>query len=146
MATGDALSTHTFGVQLGGILVESVQEVSGLSVEQEVVETKQVTNSGEQLIRKQPGARQAGEVTIVRGLDKSSAFTDWIKQTLNNGAVNTARQNLTIEIMDSTKATVRRIQLMQGWASKWEGPSLKAGESSAATETVTITFEEIVVE
>jgi phage tail-like protein len=146
MATGDALSTHTFGVQLGGILVESVQEVSGLSVEQEVVETKQVTNSGQQLIRKQPGARQAGEVTIVRGLDKSSAFTDWIKQTLNNGAVNTARQNLTIEIMDSTKATVRRIQLMQGWASKWEGPSLKAGESSAATETVTITFEEIVVE
>jgi len=146
MATGDALSTHTFGVQLGGILVESVQEVSGLSVEQEVVETRQVTNSGEQLIRKQPGARQAGEVTIIRGLDKSSAFTDWIKQTLNNGAVNTARQNLTIEIMDSTKATVRRIQLMQGWASKWEGPSLKAGESSAATETVTITFEEIVVE
>ncbi len=35
---------------------------------------------------------------------------------------------------------------MQGWASRWEGPSLKAGESSAATETVTITFEEIVVE
>src|SRR6267154_2561140 len=100
MATGDALSTHTFGVQLGGILVESVQEVSGLSVEQEVVEVKQVTNSGEQIIR---------------------------KQTVNNGAVNTARQNLTIEIMDSTKATVRRIQLMQGWASKWEGPSLKAG-------------------
>jgi phage tail-like protein len=146
MAQGDALSTHTFGVQLGGILVESVQEVSGLSVEQEVVEVKQVTNSGVQIIRKQPGARQAGEVTIIRGLDKSSAFTDWIKQTLNNGAVNTARQNLTIEIMDSTKATVRRIQLMQGWASKWEGPSLKAGESSAATETVTITFEEIVVE
>jgi phage tail-like protein len=146
MAQGDALSTHTFGVQLGGILVESVQEVSGLSVEQEVVEVKQVTNSGEQIIRKQPGARQAGEVTIIRGLDKSSAFTDWIKQTLNNGAVNTARQNLTIEIMDSTKETVRRIQLMQGWASKWEGPSLKAGESSAATETVTITFEEIVVE
>jgi len=146
MATGDALSTHTFGVQLGGILVESVQEVSGLSVEQEVVETRQVTNSGEQLIRKQPGARQAGEVTIIRGLDKSSAFTDWIKQTLNNGAVNTARQNLTIEIKDSTQATIRRIQLMQGWASKWEGPSLKAGESSAATETVTITFEEIVVE
>jgi phage tail-like protein len=146
MAQGDALSTHTFGVQLGGILVESVQEVSGLFVEQEVVEVKQVTNSGEQIIRKQPGARQAGEVTIIRGLDKSSAFTDWIKQTLNNGAVNTARQNLTIEIKDSMKDTVRRIQLMQGWASKWEGPSLKAGESSAATETVTITFEEIVVE
>jgi len=146
MAQGDALSTHIFGVQLGGYLVESVQEVSGLSVEEDVVEVKQVTADGKQIIRKQPGARQAGEITIVRGIDQSSAFTDWIKETLNNGAVNTARQNLTIEIMDSTKATVRRIQLMQGWASKWEGPSLKAGESSGATETVTITFEEIVVE
>ncbi|MFH8582706.1 phage tail protein, partial [Streptomyces zaomyceticus] len=25
MATGDALSTHVFGVQLGGYLVESIQ-------------------------------------------------------------------------------------------------------------------------
>jgi phage tail-like protein len=146
MAQGDALSTHVFGVQLGGYLVESIQEVSGLSVEEDVVEVKQVTSDGKQIIRKQPGGRQAGEVTIVRGLDKSSAFTDWIKETLNNGAVNTARQNLTIEIKDSTSQTVRRIQLMQGWASKWEGPSLKAGDSSGATETVTITFEEIVVE
>ncbi|WP_030772630.1 phage tail protein [Streptomyces sp. NRRL F-2664] len=146
MAEGDALSTHIFGVQLGGYLVESIQEISGLTVEEEVVEVRQVSAEGKQIIRKQPGARQAGEVTITRGLDKSSEFTKWIKETLNNGAVDTARQNLTIEIKDSTGATVRRIQLMQGWASKWEGPSLKAGESAAATETVTIVFEEIIVE
>ena len=146
MADGDALSTHVFGVQLGGYMVESIQEVSGLSVEEEVVEVRQVTAEGKQIIRKQPGARQSGEITITRGLDKSSEFTKWIKETLNKGAVETARQNLTIEIKDSESQTVRRIQLMQGWASKWEGPSLKAGESNAATESVTITFEEIVVE
>jgi phage tail-like protein len=146
MAEGDALSTHLFGVQLGGYLVESIQEVSGLTVEEDVVETFQVTAEGRPLIRKQPGARKGGEVTITRGLDKSSEFTKWINETLNNGAVDTARQNLTIEIKDSTGETVRRIQLMQGWASRWEGPSLKAGESSAATEQVTITFEEIKVE
>jgi phage tail-like protein len=146
MATGDALSTHIFGVQLGGYLVESIQEISGLTVEEDVVEVKQVTAEGKRIIRKQPGGRQAGEITITRGLDQSSEFTNWIKETLNNGAVNTARQNLTIEIKDTEGNTVRRIQLMQGWASKWEGPSLQAGESSAATESVTIVFEEIVVE
>lgn len=146
MATGDALSTHVFGVQLGGYLVESIQEISGLTVEEEVVEVKQVSSDGKQIIRKQPGARQAGEITITRGLDKSSEFTKWIKETLNKGAVNSARQNLTIEIKDSEGSTVRRIQLLQGWASRWEGPSLKAGESSPATESVTIVFEEIVVE
>jgi phage tail-like protein len=146
MAEGDALSTHLFGVQLGGYLVESIQEVSGMTVEEDVVETSQVTPDGKPLIRKQPGARKGGEVTITRGLDKSSQFTEWIKETLNKGAVETARQNLTIEIKNTEGDTVRRIQLMQGWASKWEGPSLKAGESTAATEKVTITFEEIVVE
>ena len=146
MAEGDALATHLFGVQLGGYLVESIQEVSGLTVEEDVVETPQVTAEGKPFIRKQPGARKGGEVTITRGLDQSSEFTKWIKETLNKGAVSAARQNLTIEIKDTEGQTVRRIQLMQGWASKWEGPSLKAGESSAATETVTITFEEIVVE
>ncbi|MFI6090564.1 phage tail protein [Streptomyces sp. NPDC051218] len=146
MAEGDALSTHIFGVQLGGYLVESIQEVSGFTVEEEVVVVRQVTAEGKQIIRKQPGARQAGEITITRGMDKSSEFTKWITETLNNGAIDTARQNLTIEIMDSTGEAIRRIQLLQGWASKWEGPSLKAGESSGATETVTITFEEIVVE
>ncbi|MCX3059543.1 phage tail protein [Streptomyces beihaiensis] len=146
MAEGDALSTHVFGVQLGGYRVESIQEIAGLTVEEEVVEVKQVSDRGKQIIRKQPGARQAGEVTITRGLDKSSEFTKWIKETLNKGAVSSARQNLTIEIMDSELNTVRRIQLMQGWVSKWEGPSLKAGESAPATESVTIVFEEITVE
>jgi phage tail-like protein len=146
MATGDALATHLFGVQLGGYEVESIQEISGLTVEEDVVETLQVTPQGKPIVRKQPGARKGGEVTITRGLDKSSEFTSWIKETLNNGAVDTARQNITIEVKDSTGATIRRIQLMQGWASKWEGPSLKAGDSSAATEQVTVTFEEIVVE
>ncbi|MER6631456.1 phage tail protein [Streptomyces sp. NPDC000987] len=146
MAEGDALSTHVFGVQLGGYRVESIQEISGLTVEEDVVEVKQVSDQGKQIIRKQPGARQAGEVTITRGLDKSSEFTKWIKETLNKGAVSSARQNLTIEIMDSELNTVRRIQLMQGWVSRWEGPSLKAGESSPATESVTIVFEEITVE
>ncbi|MEG3628139.1 phage tail protein [Streptomyces poriticola] len=146
MAEGDALSTHVFGVQLGGYLVESIQEISGLTVEEQVVEVKSVTQDGQTIVRKQPGGSQPGEITITRGLDQSSTFTEWIKETLNKGAVKTARQNLTIEIKDSTGETVRRIQLMQAWASRWEGPSLRAGEGSAATETVTLVFEEIVVE
>ncbi|MCQ4045106.1 phage tail protein [Streptantibioticus rubrisoli] len=145
MANGDALTTHVFGVQLGGYLVEMIQSVSGVTVEEDVVEIKQTTNRGENVIRKQPGARKAGEVTIVRGLDKSSEFTKWIKETLNKGAINSARQHISIEYKDTEKNTVRTVNLKNAWVSKWEGPALKAGESTAATETVTITFEEIEV-
>jgi phage tail-like protein len=97
-------------------------------------------------VKKQPGGFKGGEVTLTRGLDQSTALSDWINETLNNGAVQAARQNLTIEIMDTQGNTVRRIQLMNAWASKWEGPALKAGDSTAATEQVTITFEDIQVQ
>ncbi|GAB3467716.1 phage tail protein [Actinophytocola sediminis] len=146
MAEGDALATHVFGVQLGGFMVESLQEVSGLTVEEDVVEVFQVTPTGKPILRKQPGAQKGGEVTLTRGLDQSSEFTKWLTETLEKGAVNSARQNITIEIKDTEGNSVRRMQLMNAWASKWEGPTLKAGESSAATEKVTLTFEEIKVE
>ena len=144
-AGGDSLATHRFGVQLGGITVESIQEISGLTVDQAVVEVPGVTSTGRPFIKKQPGAFKGGEVTLTRGLDKSTALSDWINQTLNDGAVQAARQNLTIEVMDTQGNTVRRVEMMNAWASKWEGPSLKAGDTGAATEQVTITFEEIQV-
>jgi phage tail-like protein len=144
-AGGDSLATHRFGVQLGGVAVESVQEISGLTVDQAVVEVPGVTSTGRPFIKKQPGAFKGGEVTLTRGLDKSTALSEWINKTLNEGAVLDARQNLTIEVKDTQGNTVRRVDLMNAWASKWEGPSLKAGDTGAATEQVTITFEEIQV-
>lgn len=143
MANGDTLVVHTFQVEMGGIQVESVQEVSGLTVELDSIEVKQVTPTGELIIRKIPGSRKAGEVTITRGLDKSSAFTDWIKQTFEKGAVDAARQHLSIIVTDSDQSKTRRFDLTNGWVSKWEGPELKAGESGPATEKVTIVYEEI---
>ncbi|WP_243788785.1 phage tail protein [Saccharopolyspora gloriosae] len=146
MAEGDSLSVHRFGVQLGGVTVESIKEISGLVVEQDVVETQQVTDTGKMMNKKQPGGHKGGEVTITRGMDKSSEFTEWIKKTLNDGEVEDARENLTIEVMEPNGSTVRRIQLYDAWISKWEGPDLNAGESNAATEKATVTFERIEVE
>ncbi|TWF95519.1 phage tail protein [Saccharopolyspora dendranthemae] len=146
MAQGDTLSTHRFGVELGSVTVESVKEVSGLTVEQDVIETQQVTLTGERINKKQPGGQKGGEVTITRGLDKSTEFTAWIKKTLIDGDVEGARENLTIEIQDSQGETVRRMQLFDCWVSKWEGPGVSAGESNPATEQVTIVFERIEVE
>lgn len=145
MATGDTLAVHSFQVELGDIQVESVQEVSGLSMELDSIEVKQVTPTGELIIRKIPGARHAGEVTITRGLDKSDALTKWIKDSIE-GNVGEARKNLSIIMTRADRSDQRRFELLNGWVSRWEGPELKAGESSHATERVTITFEEIKAE
>ncbi|MFI9527136.1 phage tail protein [Micromonospora fluostatini] len=143
MATGDSFVVHTFQVELGGIQVELVEEVSGLTVELDSIEVKQVTPTGELIIRKIPGARKAGEVTITRGLDQSSSFTEWIKETFLKGSVDAARQNISIIITNADKSQTRRFDLTNAWVSKWEGPSLKAGDTSPATEKVTVVYEEI---
>ncbi|MEU5537418.1 phage tail protein [Streptomyces sp. NPDC020362] len=146
MLTGDTFSSSTFAIELGKFQVETVQDVSGLTLEQDVVETRQVSATGELIVRKQPGARKTGEITIVRGMDKSTAFTDWIKATLVNADLDSTRQNITIALKDAKKQTVRRIHLTNAWASRWEGPQLGAADSGTATEQVTITYEDITVE
>ncbi|MFF2133703.1 phage tail protein [Streptomyces olivochromogenes] len=146
MLTGDAFSSSTFAVELGRFQVETVQSVSGLQLEQDVAEVRQVSPTGELIVRKQPGARRTGEITITRGMDKSTAFTDWIKATLVNADLDGARQNITIALKDAKQQTVRRIHLTNAWASRWEGPQLGAAGNGAATEQVTITYEDITVE
>ncbi|GCE01798.1 phage tail protein [Embleya hyalina] len=146
MLNGDVFSSHTFAIELGKFQVETVRDVGGLTLEQDVVETRQVTPSGELVIRKQPGARRSGEITVTRGMDKSTAFTDWIKATLVDADLDKARQNISISLKDARKNTVRRIHLTNAWASRWQGPTLGAGDASAATEQVTITYEDLTVE
>ncbi|MGC9670025.1 phage tail protein [Planosporangium sp. 12N6] len=141
--TGDTLIVHKFQVELGGIQVESVQEVSGLTVELDAIEVTQVTPKGEYIIRKLPGARKGGEVTITRGLDKSSAFTKWIEQVFKKGAISAARKNISVILVDAENTNQRRFDMKNAWVSRWEGPSLKAGDPSAATEKVTVVFEDI---
>ncbi|MFI9065572.1 phage tail protein [Streptomyces sp. NPDC053429] len=146
MLTGDSFSSSTFAIELGKDQVETVQSVSGLQLEQDVVEVRQVSSAGELLIRKQPGAGNTGEITVTRGMDKSTAFTDWIKAALVNADVDAARQNITIALKDAKKHTLRRFHLSNAWVSRWDGPSLGASASGAATEQVTITYEDVTVE
>ncbi|MEK2494199.1 phage tail protein [Kitasatospora purpeofusca] len=146
MLTGDSFSSSSFVIELGKFQVETVQSVSGLQLEQDVVEVRRVSPSGELLTSKQSSARRTGEITITRGADKSTAFTDWIKATLVNADLDAPRQNITIALKDARKQTVRRIHLSNAWASRWEGPSMGATGSGADAEQVTITYEDITVE
>ncbi|MFE0464005.1 phage tail protein [Kitasatospora sp. NPDC058965] len=144
-AAGNALATHLFTVQLGAYMVETLQEVSGLSFELDSIDHYEVTQTGQLLVRKLAGARKGGEVTITRGISKSEKFTEWLKKSMIDGAVTTARQNCTITVNDSEGKVVRKIELQRAWVKKWEGPNLKAGSSEAALEKVTVVFEDVVL-
>ncbi|GGN66032.1 phage tail protein [Nocardia rhizosphaerihabitans] len=83
----------------------------------------------------------SGQITITRDGDKRAAFTDWIEQTSDG-----QQAPLTVTVLDEQRQQVRRIHLSNAWASRWEGPSLHAGDSGVAIESVTITYEDITVD
>ncbi|ANW22556.1 phage tail protein [Streptomyces clavuligerus] len=139
---GDALVAHNFGIQIDGVMVEFLQEVSSLTMDQDVIEYKQVSANGQPMVKKLPGARKAGECTVVRGATQSAVFTQWIRESIE-GNMGSARKNASIIFMDYERRPVKRYNLSNAWCSKVEVSSAKAGDTSALTETITITFEEL---
>jgi len=145
LSPGDSFTSHNFGIQIDGVMVEYLQEVSGLSFEQDVIEYQQVSAQGKPKVSKMPGVQKAGQCTVVRGMTPSPAFTQWIQQSIK-GQMSTARKNATIMVMDYELNPVKRYNLRNAWCSKIDASTVKAGEASALTETVTITFEELDIE
>jgi phage tail-like protein len=142
---GDALAAHNFGLQIDGVTVEYLQEVGGLSLEQDVIEYQQVSADGRPVTKKMPGAKKAGEASVTRGMTESSAFTQWINDSLA-GNMASARKNASIILMDYQYNPVKRYNMTNAWCSKVESSGVKAGDASALTEQVTITFEDLTIE
>ena len=141
----DSLTSHNFGLQIDGVMVEYLAEVSGLSLEQDVIEYQQVSAQGKPVTKKLPGVKKAGTCTVVRGMTQSAAFNTWITESIN-GVMGSARKNATIMVMDYQNNPVKRYNMRNAWCSKIDTSTVKAGEAAALTETVTITFEELVIE
>ncbi|MEU4652460.1 phage tail protein [Streptomyces sp. NPDC023723] len=142
----DVLVAPNFGLQIDGVMVEYLNSVSGLQVEQDVIKYQQnAGTTGRNNVTLMPGVAKDGSVQVERGASQSPAFTTWINDSLN-GQMATARKNATIILMDYEDSPVKRWNLRNAWCSKIVMGTLKAGDTNPLTETVTIVFEELVVE
>lgn len=142
---GDALTSHNFGLQIDGVMVEYLAEVSGLTLEQDVITYQQNSAQGRAEVSLLPGVQKNGQCTVVRGMTQSTSFTQWINDSIR-GDMSTARKNASIIMMDFQDNPVKRYNLRNAWCSKIDTSTVKAGEAAALTETVTIVFEELVIE
>ena len=50
---------HSFGLEIDGVIIKAIQEVSGLKMEQDVIEMKHNTNDGKFINKKLPGDRKS---------------------------------------------------------------------------------------
>ncbi|MDI2125255.1 phage tail protein [Yinghuangia seranimata] len=133
---------HSFGLEFDGVVIKQINEVSGLKMEQDVIELKQNTADGKYVIKKLPGRPKAGEVTLTRGLTSDDGFEKWIKAS-RFGQMANARKGGAIIVFDYEGKAIKRYTFVNAWPKSLEIGSLKAGDTSVLTEKLVITYEEM---
>lgn len=134
----------SFGLEVQGIAIAAITEVSGLKMEQDVIELKQNGPDGKYVIKKLPGRWKAGECTLTRGLTDDKGFDDWIKDS-QFGKMANSRKSGSIIVFDYEGAEIKRYNLTGAWAKALEIGALKAGDTSVLTEKLTVTYERLEV-
>ncbi len=142
---GDSLTSHNFGIQIDGVMIAYLSRVSGISIQQDTIEHKSNSADGQPTVAVLPGTQKNGQCTVERGMTISDDFTKWQNASIN-GQMGEARKNASIIMMDTEGTPVKRWNLRNAWCSEVQVSDLQAGEAGTATETVTIVFEEMVVE
>ena len=141
----DSSVGHSFGLEVDGITIKSITEVSGLKMEQDVIELKQNGPDGKYMIKKLPGRWKAGEVTLTRPLTADQSFEKWVKDS-RFGKMSDVRKGGAIIVFDFEGNPVKRYKLTNAWPKSLEVGSLKAGDTSYLSEKLVLTCESIEVE
>jgi phage tail-like protein len=131
---------HSFGLEIDGVQIKQISEVSGLKMEQDVIELKQNTADGKYVNKKLPGRPKAGEVTLTRGLTEDSSFETWIKDS-HFGKMGAARKGGFIVVYDYEGHPLKRYKLTNCWPKSLEIGALKAGDTSVLTEKLVVVHE-----
>lgn len=145
MADFDSTSGYSFGFEIDGIQIKSITEVSGLKMEQDVIELKENGPDGKYVIKKLPGRWKAGEVTLTRGLTDDQSFEKWVKDS-QFGRMGDSRKGGAIIVYDFEGNPIKRYTLTNAWPKSLEIGSLKAGDTSVLTEKLVVTYERLEVE
>ncbi len=136
----DASVGHSFGLEVDGVVIKQISEVSGLKMEQDVIELKENTSDGKYIIKKLPGRPKAGEVTFTRGLTGDQSFEKWVKDS-QFGKMSDARKGGAVIVYDFEGTAIKRYKLTNAWPKSLEIGSLKAGDTSVLTEKLVVTYE-----
>ena len=138
----DSSVGHSFGLEFDGVVIKQISEVSGLKLDQDVIEYKHNTPDGKYQVKKLPGRPKPGEVTLTRGLTQDNSFDQWVKNS-HFGKMGDARKGGAIIVYDFEGTAIKRYKLTAAWPKGLELSGLKAGDTSVLTEKLTLTHEGI---
>ena len=115
----DASVGHSFGLEVDGVFSSRISEVTGLTMERDVVETKEVGPDGTVIVRKIPGRWKSPEVTLTRGLTADTSFDAWVKGSRLGSADDVSRSGA-VTVFDLSGALIKKYLLTKAWPKSLE--------------------------
>jgi phage tail-like protein len=138
MARNDPYAQYNFVLEIEGTTVAGFAEVGGLSMEQDIIEYREGSDTAS--VRKLPGLRKYGNISLKRGYTQNRELWEWRKSTIDG---TTERKSGAIILRDEAGEPAMRWEFREGWVSKYEGPALKATANEAAMESIEIAVEDV---
>jgi phage tail-like protein len=140
LAPGDAVAARMFGIEIDGVTIAQFREIQGISNAIGVIEHRENTPDGVQVIRKMPGNRVSTDITLRRGKSGDRALWEWFKQ-VQDGDVAGARRNGSIILFDFERGEVARYNFLNGWPQTLRITNLAAPGNEVLIEECIITHE-----
>lgn len=139
MATGarkDPYRAYNFLVEIDGITRAAFRECSGLDSSQDPIDYREGTDP--LTARKLPGLVKYSNISLKGGITDDASLWDWRKKVID-GKIE--RKNGSIILLDDTGAEKLRWNFINGWPTKWSGPTFNATSNEVAIETLDIAHE-----
>jgi phage tail-like protein len=132
----DPFASFLFRVEIRGIIEGFFRECSGLESTIQVIDDPQI---GRGLSAKLPGRIQFANIVLRFGLTKSMTLYEWHLQALQG---NVRRVNGAIlQVAPDGRAQLARWNFMNGWPTKYTGPSYNSAGNELSVETIEIAHE-----
>jgi phage tail-like protein len=131
----DPYSSFLFRVEIDGITQAHFRECTGLSSSVEVIENPE---GGKGQVGKLPGRLKFPNIVLKWGSTDSTELYEWHRSALQG---NVQRRHGSIVQLDSHGDEKARWNFVDGWPTKWDGPSFNAAASELSVETLEIAHE-----
>jgi phage tail-like protein len=140
MATGDRKDPfrgYNFKLEIDGISRNGFRECSGLDATTAPVDYREGTEKGN-IVRKLTGLNSHSNITLKWGTTDDHSLWDWRDKVIQG---KTERKNGSVILMDEAGEEKKRWNFVEGWPTKWTGPSFNATGNEVAIETLEIVTE-----
>lgn len=124
-------TSFRFRIEIEGITVAQVSEVTGLQSE---TETEQIEEGGvNDFVYQLPKRTKHQHITLKRGITDLDEMWTWYQEVVDG---KFRRKNGAIVLMDVTGEDKWRWNFFQAFPVKWTGPDLKADSNTVAFEAI----------